>query len=105
MTREGIMRQRRTVLFAVLVLLVAVQFIPVRRTNPGGGAEMVASADVAAVFERSCCDCHSNTEPVAGSWIGRGRNPVDGPDVTIDKAENGCVTFPPAVGAGKGESG
>jgi hypothetical protein len=57
-------------------LLVAVQFIPVHRTNPGGGAEIVASADVAAVFERSCCDCHSNetkwpwySYPAPVSWI------------------------------------
>ncbi len=54
------MRQRRTIVFAVLVLLVAVQFIPVRRTNPSGGAEIVAAADVKAVLERSCYDCHSN---------------------------------------------
>ena len=57
---KGIMRKKRSVLLAVLVLLVGVQFVPVNRTNPGGGVEIVAPADVKAVLERSCYDCHSN---------------------------------------------
>lgn len=54
------MRRRKTVLFAVLVLLVGVQLIPVQRTNPREGAEIVAPADLKAILDRSCYDCHSN---------------------------------------------
>jgi len=45
---------------ALAVFLVAAQFVPVNRTNPPVGAEIVAPADVMAVLERACYDCHSN---------------------------------------------
>jgi hypothetical protein len=43
-----------------LLVLVAVQFVPVRRTNPHIPAPLQAPADVAAIVDRSCGDCHSN---------------------------------------------
>ena len=51
---------------ATLVLLVAVQFIPVNRSNPRVDASrtiyasLPVPADVKAVFERSCKNCHSD---------------------------------------------
>ena len=51
---------------AVLVLLVAIQLIPVNRSNPNVDpsqtiyATLPMPADVKAVFERSCKNCHSN---------------------------------------------
>lgn len=52
--------------FATAFLLIAIQFVPVNRNNPAGDPSRsiyVAQpmpADVKAVFERSCKDCHSN---------------------------------------------
>jgi mono/diheme cytochrome c family protein len=45
---------------AILLLAGAVQLIPVDRTNPAVTSEIEAPAEVMAVFERSCYDCHSN---------------------------------------------
>lgn len=45
---------------ALVVLLVAAQFVPVDRTNPPVGEEIVAPAEVMTVLERACYDCHSN---------------------------------------------
>lgn len=48
----------------VLVVLVAVviilQFIPAKRTNPPVAGEIAAPAEVRAVLKRACYDCHSN---------------------------------------------
>lgn len=45
---------------ALIVLLVAAQFVPVDRTNPPVEEEIVAPAEVMTVLERACYDCHSN---------------------------------------------
>jgi uncharacterized membrane protein len=51
---------------ATLFLLLTIQFIPVDRNNPGVKtawaiyAAQPFPADVKAVFERSCKNCHSN---------------------------------------------
>lgn len=45
---------------ALVVLLLAAQFVPVDRTNPPVGEEIVAPAEVMTVLERACYDCHSN---------------------------------------------
>lgn len=45
---------------ALLALLVLAQFVPVDRTNPPAGEEIVAPAEVMTVLERACYDCHSN---------------------------------------------
>ncbi len=42
------------------VALVLVQFVPVDRTNPPVETRVDAPADVVAVLERACYDCHSN---------------------------------------------
>lgn len=44
----------------VLILLLAIQFVPVERTNPPAKLEIPAPAEAHAVLERSCYDCHSN---------------------------------------------
>jgi Haem-binding domain len=51
---------------AALVLLLAIQLVPVNRNNPRGDpsqtiyAALPMPADARAVFERSCNNCHSN---------------------------------------------
>jgi hypothetical protein len=45
---------------AALVLAVAIQFVPVERSNPPVETEVDAPKDVAALLRRSCYDCHSN---------------------------------------------
>lgn len=45
---------------AFLLLLFAVQYIPIDRSNPPSKIEISAPAAVSAVLERSCYDCHSN---------------------------------------------
>jgi hypothetical protein len=52
-------RKWLTVLVIAGVLLAA-QFVPVRRTNPVGGTEIAAPPDVAAILRRSCYNCHSD---------------------------------------------
>lgn len=50
----------RKVLRAALVLLVAIQFVPVDRSNPPVESEVPATAEARAVLKRACYDCHSN---------------------------------------------
>jgi hypothetical protein len=45
---------------AFAVALVAIQFVPVDRTNPPVETEVPASTEVREVLRRSCYDCHSN---------------------------------------------
>lgn len=45
---------------AAIVAAVAIQFVPVKRDNPPVEIEVEAPADVRAILERSCFDCHSN---------------------------------------------
>jgi hypothetical protein len=41
-------------------LLVAIQFVPVSRTNPPVTAAVPAPPEVASILRRACYDCHSN---------------------------------------------
>lgn len=41
-------------------LLVVIQFVPIRGTNPPVGGEPQMSPEVREVLSRSCFDCHSN---------------------------------------------
>lgn len=54
----------KRVLIVILVILVlaviAIQFVPIERSNPPEGAPLVADAQVVAVLQQSCYDCHSN---------------------------------------------
>jgi hypothetical protein len=45
---------------ATLVAAVAIQFVPVHRTNPPVQFELDAPAHVKPILERACYDCHSN---------------------------------------------
>ena len=42
------------------MILVAIQFIPIDKTNPIVTAELDASREIVSVLKRSCYDCHSN---------------------------------------------
>lgn len=60
----------------LVVVLVAIQFIPVERVNSPVESDIDAPADVKAILKRSCYDCHSNetTWPwyarvAPGSWL------------------------------------
>ena len=45
---------------ALAVVLVAIQLVPVERTNPAGIADFDGPTAVKAVLETSCYDCHSH---------------------------------------------
>jgi hypothetical protein len=45
---------------AVVILLVAIQFVPVTRTNPPSPAPIQAPEGVHSVLKRSCFNCHSH---------------------------------------------
>jgi hypothetical protein len=44
----------------IAVVIIAIQFIPVSRTNPPVTAGLDAPVEVISVFKKSCYDCHSN---------------------------------------------
>ena len=52
---------KKTVAFIVLVL-IAIQFIPLERTNPKEDPKLVLHTDkkVMKILQKSCYDCHSN---------------------------------------------
>jgi len=45
---------------ALVVLFLAIQIVPVDRSNPPVAADFDGPPDVARVFRTSCYDCHSN---------------------------------------------
>ena len=47
-------------LILMAVILIAIQFIPVNKTNPPVTAELNAHTEIMSVFKKSCYDCHSN---------------------------------------------
>lgn len=60
----------------LVIALVAIQLVPVDRTNPPVGTEVPASAEVRSVLRRACYDCHSNetrwswyTRIAPASWL------------------------------------
>ena len=44
---------------ALMLAFVAIQFVPVRRTNPIGAGDPPAPRDVMWTLRRACYDCHS----------------------------------------------
>ena len=54
------MNKLKIALIVIAVILIAIQFIPVDKTNPTVTAELDAPMEVISVFKRSCYDCHSN---------------------------------------------
>jgi len=47
-------------LIILVVILIAIQFIPVDKTNPTVTAELDAPTEIISILKRSCYDCHSN---------------------------------------------
>ena len=54
------MRRLRAVVLGFLILLVAIQFVPINRDNPPVTGEVRATPEVASLLRRSCYDCHSH---------------------------------------------
>ena len=50
----------RRFLLLVVLLFVAIQFVPGNREEPAGATNLTVAADVRGILERSCFDCHSN---------------------------------------------
>ncbi len=50
----------RIILIVVIVIFIAIQFIPVKRDNPPVKSDIPAPADVKAILHRACYNCHSN---------------------------------------------
>lgn len=60
----------------LVVVGIVIQFIPVNQTNPPITAPLTAPADVQAVLDRACMDCHSNatkwpwySKIAPGAWL------------------------------------
>jgi len=53
-------RRFRAVFVGFLLVLVAIQLVPVARDNPPVTGEVRAAPDVAGHLRRSCYDCHSH---------------------------------------------
>jgi hypothetical protein len=58
------MKPLKKVVFAIVALLllafIAIQFVPVDRSNPPVTAPLEADEEVIAMLRESCFDCHSN---------------------------------------------
>jgi len=54
------MNKLKIVLILMAVIIIAIQFIPVNRTNPPITAGLDAPMEVISVFKKSCYNCHSN---------------------------------------------
>lgn len=54
------MTTTRKLLLAAAGLLLAIQVVPVERTNPPVEAPVAAPAEVASILRRACFDCHSH---------------------------------------------
>ena len=50
----------RWMLLGILVVLLAIQLVPVQRSNPPVEAEVPAPENVRTILRRACYDCHSN---------------------------------------------
>jgi hypothetical protein len=50
----------RWVVLAAVAVFVAIQLVPVQRSNPPVTAEVPAPPEAQAVLRRACYDCHSN---------------------------------------------
>jgi len=53
-------RWLRLGLLALIAVFVALQLVPVERTNPPVGSDVDAPEEVEAILRRSCYDCHSH---------------------------------------------
>lgn len=58
--REPVRRRALWAIAVASVVVVAIQFVPIDRTNPPVQTEIPASPAVLSVLRRGCYDCHSN---------------------------------------------
>jgi hypothetical protein len=58
--RSSLKRFLVRVAIGLAVLFVAIQFVPVSRTNPPVTSPLAAPEPVQSILRRSCYDCHSN---------------------------------------------
>ena len=54
------MNKLKIALILIAAIIIAIQFIPVKRTNPPVTAKLDAPTEVVSVLQKSCYDCHSN---------------------------------------------
>jgi len=50
----------KKILIALVVLVIGMQLVPVKKTNPEVVCDFDGPEDVKAILKRSCYDCHSN---------------------------------------------
>ena len=50
----------KRILLALVILFIAIQFIPVERSNPAESAPLDVPSAIAPILKSSCFDCHSN---------------------------------------------
>lgn len=50
----------KKIMIVIIVILIAIQFIPVERTNPPITGEINVPTNVSGILRTSCYDCHSN---------------------------------------------
>ena len=50
----------KIILAVLVVAFIAIQFVPVNRTNPPVTGKIEAPEEVMDIFKTSCYDCHSN---------------------------------------------
>lgn len=103
---------KKTLIFTVL-LLVAIQFIPVERTNPPVDTQLTLHApkDVMGILKKACYDCHSfetkwpyysNIAPVSffvASHVKKGRKALNfskykeiGKDIKLQRLKRAVMT-------------
>lgn len=54
------MKKAKVLLISLAAAAVAIQLVPVRRTNPPVESDLPAPAEVATILRGACYDCHSN---------------------------------------------
>lgn len=69
MARKGMGRIVKRIFGVLLLVFLAIQLVPLDRSNPPVEADLDAPADVKAVLKRACYDCHSNE--TAWPWYAR----------------------------------
>ncbi len=48
------------IIIGLFVILIAIQFVPVNKTNPPVSQDFQTDPSVKKLFKRACYDCHSN---------------------------------------------
>jgi hypothetical protein len=54
------MRWTKKVFMLLVIGLLAIQFVPVERSNPPERDQLAAPAPIETILRRACYDCHSN---------------------------------------------